>query len=92
MKILFAPQCTHNNKFVIDIYCISLKFAGHNADLFVLNFVVLVLSLPYIIPSSQYMLPIMLFIIHESWAKVIMLFYFVALPNDTIELLVMKLI
>lgn len=56
------------------------------------NSVCLYFHLPYVIPSLQHMFPLVLFITHESWAKVIMLFYFVGLGYDRIELLVVKLI
>lgn len=54
------------------------------------NLVCLYFHLPCVIPSLQCVFPIGLFITHESWAKVIMLFCFVALAYDMIKLLVMK--
>ena len=52
----------------------------------------LFLKLRYTIPYLQYILPVVLFITHVNWAKVITLLYFVTLAYDMIELLVVKLI
>lgn len=49
----------HQNKFVINIYYISLIVTGHSVDLFALKVGVLVLK---VTPYLQHMFPVVLFI------------------------------